>query len=385
MNSKQQLMNQELTITEQTSPSHRIAIVSDAISGRNGVGSYYLDLVDALEPFIEKIELIAPQMQPERNIEAFAFSLPGDKTQRMAVPKSNAISHRLDMIKPDIIILPAIGAFTHVAYRYARRNRIKIIVANHTNFEQLLSLYAPRFFVPALRYLLAKLMKGLYSKADGIVVVDEENLNDTNLPKKRPIRLLGTPLDRNFLSHPPESTKAQISRVIFVGRLAPEKAIDKILDAANALPDIQFDIVGEGPLRQSLASANETLPNLKLWGWLERREVRELIDAADVLVLPSEFETFGTVALEALARRRFVVVSENCGISRWPELAKGLFTIEQSRTLAQKLMELCEMPPQKREQHAQKSWSAVDRFQDDVVKTWLNFINEIGSKDEGER
>ena len=62
----------------------RIAIVSDAISGRNGVGTYYPDLIHHIKPHVDEVQLVAPQDKPERDLESFALPMPGDPTQRLA-------------------------------------------------------------------------------------------------------------------------------------------------------------------------------------------------------------------------------------------------------------------------------------------------------------
>ena len=54
-------------------------------------------------------------------------------------------------------------------------------------------------------------------------------------------------------------------------------------------------------------------------GWLNEREIRGQLDAADVLVVPSRWEGFGLVALEAMRAGRMVIASNVGGL---PEIVK---------------------------------------------------------------
>jgi glycosyltransferase involved in cell wall biosynthesis len=94
--------------------------------------------------------------------------------------------------------------------------------------------------------------------------------------------------------------------VAAVGRLAPEKAharyLDAVAQAAAELPDTRFLLVGDGPLRSDLERQVSDLSlgeRLRLTG--ARPDARDLIALSDLLVLPSDREGLPVVALEALA------------------------------------------------------------------------------------
>jgi len=92
-----------------------------------------------------------------------------------------------------------------------------------------------------------------------------------------------------------------------VGRLCDQKAFHRILDIAPAilrqLPDTRFIFIGDGPLRGALENQAEKLGIQANVHWLGfRSDVAALLDAIDVLVMPSEFEGLPLALLEALAR-----------------------------------------------------------------------------------
>ena len=66
--------------------------------------------------------------------------------------------------------------------------------------------------------------------------------------------------------------------VLYFGRLAEEKGIDRILEACRLLPDIPFVIAGGGPLED--LCKNCTLPNVKYVGFKTGKELEELVAGA---------------------------------------------------------------------------------------------------------
>lgn len=92
---------------------------------------------------------------------------------------------------------------------------------------------------------------------------------------------------------------------LFVGRLAQQKNVDLLLDALATLPRDErprVALAGHGPLRETLevrALSLGLVDDVRFLG--ERRDARELMQAADMLVLPSRDEGQSNVVLEAMA------------------------------------------------------------------------------------
>jgi glycosyltransferase involved in cell wall biosynthesis len=109
--------------------------------------------------------------------------------------------------------------------------------------------------------------------------------------------------------------------VLFVGRLVYEKgihvlinAVPKILEKVNA----KFVIVGSGYMKESLSEIVKKMGlshKVLFTGFLDDETLRKLQKCADVSVVPSLFEPFGIVALEAMAAKSPVVVSDSGGLS----------------------------------------------------------------------
>jgi len=119
-----------------------------------------------------------------------------------------------------------------------------------------------------------------------------------------------------------ESVETNLHRafnVVYIGRLHPEKGVDKILAIAKALQNenIQFQIIGDGPLMQEISEriSSEKINNVKLLGY--KLDIKPYLYGCDVLLMPSEYETFGLSILEAMACGKPIIASNTGGI---PEL-----------------------------------------------------------------
>lgn len=105
-----------------------------------------------------------------------------------------------------------------------------------------------------------------------------------------------------------------------VGRLdLPKKGQDLFLEAASevaaSLPEAFFVIVGEGPSRAELEriASRGGLAERVVFDSTEH-SVPEVLAAFDLAVLPSRWEGFGIVLLEAMASRKAVVASAVGGV-----------------------------------------------------------------------
>jgi glycogen(starch) synthase len=109
--------------------------------------------------------------------------------------------------------------------------------------------------------------------------------------------------------------------VLYVGRLVYEKGIHILI---NAVPkvlskvDAKFVIVGSGYMQEQLLNIVRSMGlehKVLFTGFVDEKSLLKLQKVSDVSVVPSLFEPFGIVALEAMAAKSPVVVSDTGGLS----------------------------------------------------------------------
>ena len=148
--------------------------------------------------------------------------------------------------------------------------------------------------------------------------------------------------------------------VLFVGRLVYEKGVQTLI---NAIPKVlarvnaKFVIVGDGGMKDFLMGQ---VRNMRLahkiffTGFLDEQSLRFLYRCADVCVVPSLYEPFGITALEAMAAKTPVIVSDTGGLAEIVEhdktgvkicpdnsdlLAGGILKVLQNRSFANTIRE----------------------------------------------
>lgn len=326
-------------------PARTVVVVCDAQLQRNGVGTYYADLVDHLRSRNNAIHVVAPGHTASPIRHWLEMKMPGDASQRVCLPSPIALYRHLQALDPDVMILAAPGPYAIMASAMAGKLGSRRILGLHTDFEALSSLYYGRWLGPINRYFMRGINHFLFKRSDA-VVSNSEHMQQIAQGKGagRAVKVK-TPLPRALLETPLQPLNTPPERVLFVGRLATEKRVHTVIDAASKHPTIAFAIAGDGPERSMVESAAQTHANLNYLGWVARERLPEILNETDLLVLPSEVEAFGTVALEAMARGRLVLVSAGCGIADWAVFKPCLEVMYPGETTAEAITRLLQQPP----------------------------------------
>lgn len=355
----------------------RVAIISDAAPERNGVGTYYRDLADHLKSVGARVDLISPRYRSGKWHGGLAMAMPGDPTQRFLIPRPKLIGRRLKRLQPNAIIIPTPGPYGMLGLLLARRYRTRLVVGFHTHFERLAALnnHWRLFGVMAQGYL-NSCHRALFKASHLVLANSDEMLEVARAIGATHVGLMGTSIPKHFLDCPTRPLRPRLEQVLFAGRLAPEKNLGAVIEAAEALPQLRFRVAGDGPLRDWVQQQAERLPNLDYVGWVRRQQILPLIDDTDVLVLPSTIESFGTIALEAMARARLVVVSSQCGILSWDQLNRALFQISAEETLADALRQLCTFDRGILERKAALGREAASEINDRNLRHWLSVLRD---------
>lgn len=151
-----------------------------------------------------------------------------------------------------------------------------------------------------------------YGRFDRVICQSRDMRNDLvsafGLDAKRAV-VVHNPVDRERIvvavaAQAPLPAPPGWRHLVAAGRLVHQKGFDLLLDALARAPrqDLQLTLLGEGPLRDTLAAQASALgvaDRVHFAGF--QRNPYPTIAAADLFVLSSRYEGFPNVVLEALA------------------------------------------------------------------------------------
>lgn len=375
--SEQRISEQRIeTATPTEAHDLRVAIVSDAAPERNGVGAYYRDLADHLKASGASVGLIAPRYRAGSWYGGLRLPLPGDPTQKILVPSWSLVNRRMNRLRPNVIVVPTPGPYGMLGMHLAGRLGINLVVGFHTHFEALTDLFQDWSGLRAriANTYLRACHRLLFRRSHLVLANSAQMMEVARAIGALRVGLMATPIPKRFLDRPIVAASPDLKRILFAGRLAPEKNLEVIVEAARRLPDMEFLVAGDGPQRHWLETQCAALPNLNHVGWVKRTRILSLIDSVDALVLPSKVESFGTIALEAMARARPVLVSPACGILSWDLLSRGIFQIRDDEHLADTLTRVRDLDPTIRERKAQIARAAATEINRRNLQHWLGIL-----------
>jgi len=129
-------------------------------------------------------------------------------------------------------------------------------------------------------------------------------------------------------------------RVLFVGRFEPRKGFDIALDVATALIDqagVSMSFIGDNLSDQALEGMDPKFRQaiadgklLRFLGTVSRSGLDDAYVDHDVLVAPSRFESFGLIAIEAMAAGRPVISLDIGGLGEVATESNGCMQVDAS-------------------------------------------------------
>jgi 1,4-alpha-glucan branching enzyme len=108
--------------------------------------------------------------------------------------------------------------------------------------------------------------------------------------------------------------------IFYIGRLVFEKGVQVLIEAMpgilSQVPEARLVIAGSGPMEEELKRMAEHLGDrVRFVGYVDDDYRDRLYRAADVCVIPSLYEPFGIVALEAMKYGKPLVISDTGGLA----------------------------------------------------------------------
>ena len=270
-------------------------------------------IVDMLGEAGHDVAIVAPRYPGEstrpiaHELRVASIPFPPYPAIRLSLPSFGAVAGFLDEFRPDLLHVHTEGPLGLAGRRFALRRDIALVTSFHTDFPR----YARHYGVPVLAPLVWRWLAWFHSPARMTLTPGDGTRAELERHGVSNARVWGQGVDsRQFHpSHRERGWRRWLAGgddtviVLHVGRLAPEKNLEVLIDAWQLARKrlgqrATFVVAGEGPLAPRIL---RELPFVRQLGFLPRASLADLYASCDLCVLPSYTETCGLVALEAMA------------------------------------------------------------------------------------
>lgn len=275
-------------------PAPRILIVSDAWEPQvNGVVRSYQSMAREWRKIGFDVAIIGP-------VDFASFPLPGYPEISLALLPARRLAQMVTDFAPDHVHIAVEGPLGWAARRYCLRRRIGFSTTFHTNFPAYIALRVPRILRALTQRLTLAALRRFHDAATHTFVATpslEEQLRGWGF--RGTLQRLSRGVDTALFYPAHERPTPRCPTLLYVGRVAPEKSLERFLRITSAeIGAHRKVVVGDGP---ALAVLRRAYPDATFRGKLEGQALAEAYRAADVFVFPSRTDTFGIVLIEALA------------------------------------------------------------------------------------
>ncbi|MES2659420.1 MAG: glycosyltransferase [Verrucomicrobiota bacterium] len=286
----------------------KIDIVTDTFAPDvNGVAMTLGRLTDGLKSRGHRVHVIhTGEVAGPGETSSASVPLPGYKEVRVGLPEPFKLRARWMKKRPDAIYVATESPLGKSALKAANALGIPVASGFHTNFHQ----YMEQYRMGGLQPVAMAYLRNFHQRANCTLTPSKDVADKLLAEGFTNIHLLGRGVDTE-LYHPGkrcETLRAGWGATpgspvaVIVGRVAAEKNFELAMIAfermREAVPDVKCVVVGDGPLREKLAGKHRWV---HFAGTRQGEDLAKHYASADVMIFPSETETFGNVVLEAMA------------------------------------------------------------------------------------
>lgn len=257
----------------------------------------------------------------------------------------------------DVVHINGFASFSVIqAFWYAKKAKKKIVYTAHWHPFQYLN---HPFRAKAFFYFILKPLVKRY--ADAVVTINNE---DTAFFKKFHKKVVQIPHWIDTTALKPMAVEKDPRMVLFVGRYNdPNKGSEHL----SYLPEGKYDIHCVGPCNSNLRSDMTSHVNIPF------DELCSLYAKSSLLVVPSRYEAFSYVALEALSYGTPVLLSDRVRIADYLENVEGvdIFTYHDYNDFIEKVTKVVDKVVNK---DKVKQIFSSERIKDKYKKLFLSLV-----------
>jgi len=222
--------------------------------------------------------------------------------------------------KPALILVHSVTWAGYAAYLIHERFHIPYVIVEHRSFF----VWSSRMARHMVRSYYLPFFKKAFSRCRRLVLVSESQKKGIGalvpFVMKR-VQVIPNMIRADQFRPPSVARKADPFVFLWAGRLERVKGIDLLLEAAKILADksdrpFVIRLAGKGSCRRELEKQAKKLgvnERIRFLGRLSRDEILKEMQAANCFVLPSWYEAFGVVLIEAMATGLPVIATASGG------------------------------------------------------------------------
>ena len=274
--------------------------------------------LSALKPFVVNYE------NGLRVARSVYLKIPGSEKRNIKGWSRRLVKHyaRYQELygKPDLILAHSVTWAGYAASLIHKQYDIPYLVVEHRSFfvwstpeaKQMVRPYYPYFFEEAYRncHCLVPVSGSLMTGIRELMPWVEEKT-----------RIIPNMIREDMFLPPQKSRQSDPFVFIWAGRFEHVKGIDVLLEAVKLLKQkvgtaFRIMLAGKGSLREELEEQSEKLGlagEVKFLGRISREEMQREMQGSNCFVLPSRYEAFGAVLIEAMASGLPVIATRSGG------------------------------------------------------------------------
>lgn len=346
------LLNHFSGLTRKYKHPRKMLWLSDTFEDNNGVSmvlqSEHKEIVKRNLPI--DILIASNKLKPEDHLIVVKplseFDLPVYSPQPMRIPNFLEIHKIFQEGEYDSVMVSTEGpmglaglylkyAFTVDAYFYLHTDWM-MFAKKVLNFDR-----------PSTSRL-RRILRGFYQNFDGLFVLnkDQQKWLSTKQMNIKPekVHLTAHWVEEEFV--PQNITKKEAYGIendepvlLFAGRISKEKGVDELVEifqkAKKKIPNLRLVVAGKGPYEEEM---KKQLPGEIFIGWVDHNKLPEVYSSADLLVLPSKFDTFSVVVLESISCGLPVIAYKSKGPKDILEGEKAGFIVNKKSEMTEKII-----------------------------------------------
>jgi glycosyltransferase involved in cell wall biosynthesis len=292
--------------------------VAHVVEGcQGGVGSAVRHLIEAQnsDPEVGEIHLITDLRRMGDmlvGVHATVHEYESSRSALYLIKVSQGLHKRLHSIAPDVVYLHSTfpGLYGRLRWKQEAVPWTTIYCAHGWAFTQQLSFLKKKCYAAVERV--------LASRADAIVSISYAEFDAASkahvLAPLHRVIYHGVP-ERNVPVPAPVRVDPSRINLVFIGRFDLQKGLDILLSVINdpQLKHITLWLIGGATLGDGYSIPEQD--NIKLIGWVPNSQIDDYIQCFDGVIIPSRWEGFGLIALEAMRNGKPALASRTGGLS----------------------------------------------------------------------